>query len=144
MERYEDMIKFNIDDFVRYCKENKDYYTGYCEIIIDPYGYIIPAIPSHTETVISYAAEKENKSKGEICDEISPFYSPLSWCIDKYGLLAVWHNGYIHGTYKRNQTNRFQRRTIDILKEHKLIRTDWINPTREYGLYLERKANGWE
>ena len=137
------MIKYNIYDFINYIKKNHKNFINYCEIIIDRYGNIIICRPSHTETVLKYVMEKENKTRDEVMNNIPITCSPLKWCVDKYGLIAIWHCGYIYGTYKRKQPNRFQRRSINILIENGLIK-DNGTPTREYSLYLYRKSIGYE
>lgn len=138
------MKKYNVYDFINHVNKNKNMYTNYCEIIIDPYGNIIPASPSHQEAVLRYAMTKENKSRLEIMKIIPFAYSPLHWCIDKYGLIAVWYNGYIHGTYINNKPNRFQRKSLDLLVKNDTIKINWINKTREYKLYLEREVSEYE
>lgn len=138
------MIKFNIFDFVKYTKLNRGKFINYCEIIMDPFGNIILAIPSHTEAVVRYVMEKENKSIDDIRNEIPTNCSPLTWCIDKYGLIAIWYCGYMHGTYKYKRPNRFQRRSLDILINNGLITEEYIESCREYSLYLKRKSMGLE
>ena len=63
------MEKYRIFEFIDHVKQNKDDYINYCEIIIDPYGNIIKANPSHSEAVVSYAMEKENKTREQIKTE---------------------------------------------------------------------------
>lgn len=134
------MNKINIYDFVKYAKLSKKYYR-YCEIIIDPYGNVLEINPSHQDTVIKYAMEKENKTRKEIMAIIPYAYSPLHWCIDKYSLVAVWYNGYIHGTRTSKKPNRFQRISLEILKSNNIIQPEWVESTNEYQLYLEREVN---
>lgn len=135
------MKSLNITSFIKLTEKFPDQFRNYCEIIIDPYGSIIPINPSHQETVIRYAMEKENKSRKEIIKEIPPAYSILHYYIDKYNLIAVWYSSYIHGTYINKKPNRFQQRTLNLLVKNGLI-LDNAYSTREYGLYLERKAMG--
>lgn len=137
------MEKFNIFDFIEHTRQNKENYICYCEVIIDPYGNVIEARPSHQEAVLTYVMELEGKSRKEVCDSIPTYCSPLDWCLDKYGLVAVWYECYIYGVYK--YFNRFQRRTINILKNNGLV-SDVIRqiPTEEYKLYLYRKSIGYE
>lgn len=137
------MDKFNIYDFVKYAKQSGRY-ISYCEIIIDPYGNIIECKPSHTETVVEYAMEKENKSREEIKNEIPKLCSPLEWIVDKHGLIAVWYCGYMYGTYKNKKLNRFQRRSLDILIKNGLIKEEYVQPATEYCKYLYRKSIGIE
>lgn len=136
-------MKFTIDEFIDHTKKNKYGYINYCEVIIDPLGNIIECIPSHTETVIAYVMEKENKTREEIKNDIPKLCLPLEWCVDKYGLIAVWYCGYMHSSYKKSP-NRFQRRSLDILKKNGLIIEDYIQPASEYKNYLYRKSLGYE
>ena len=136
------MDKFNILEFIEHTKKNKKSYILYCEIIIDPIGNIIEARPSHQEAVLKYAMEKENKTRSEIMSMIPISYAPMEWLIDKYGLIAVWYEGYKYGTYKK--PNRFQRRSLCLLESSGLISIGWVYRTEEYGLYLKRKAMGIE
>lgn len=137
------MEKYNIHDFIKYTKENPLKYISYCEVIIDPYGNIIIASPSHTETVVKYVMEKENKTRQELKKEIPMHCLPLEWCVDKYGLIAVWYCGYMYSAYKRTP-NRFQRKGLDILLENGLIKEEYIQPANEYKNYLYRKSLGIE
>lgn len=138
------MNKFNIYEFIKRTKQYDKRYISYCEAIIDPFGNIIEVMPSHTETAIAYAMEKENKSKEEIKRGIPKLCLPLEWCIDKYGLVAIWYSGYMYGTYKRKKPNRFQRRSLDILIKNGLILEVYKNSISEYGNYLYRKSLGIE
>lgn len=49
----------NINEFINKTKNEPLKWISYCEIIIDPYGNIIIANPSHTEMVIAYAMGKK-------------------------------------------------------------------------------------
>jgi hypothetical protein len=87
--------------------------------------------------------QKENKSRNEVCKSIPIAYSPMHWILDKYGLIAVWYNNYIYGTYINKQPNKFQRKTLELLELNYLIAGSG-EPTDEYGLYLKRKKMGIE
>ncbi len=137
------MEKYRIFEFIDHVKQNKDDYINYCEVIIDPYGNIIKANPSHSEAVVSYAMEKENKTREQIKNELPIHCLPLEWCVDKYGLIAVWYCGYMYSSYK-NTPNRFQRRSLDILLKHGLIKEEYVQPATEYKNYLWRKSMGYE
>lgn len=137
------MNKMTIYEFIKHTEENPLSYINYCEVIIDPYGNIIIASPSHTETVIEYTMLKENKTREELKSEIPMHCLPLEWCVDKYGLIAVWYCGYMYSAYKRSP-NRFQRKSLDILLKHGLIIEDYVQPANEYKHYLYRKSLGIE
>lgn len=137
------MEKYNIHDFIKHTKENKDKYICYCEALIDPHGSIILARPSHTEAAISYAVLVEGKERKDVYTDIPFPCLPLEWIVDKYGLVAIWYNEYMYGTYRRKKPNRFQRRSLDILMQHGLIRKDgYVRQTSEYDKYLIRKSMG--
>lgn len=137
------MKRLNIYDFIEHTKQNKMKYINYCEIIIDPFGKVIQSIPSHTEAALAYVMEKENKTRKELVESIPKLCLPLEWCVDKYGLIAVWHCGYMYSTYKKSP-NRFQRRSLDILIKNGLVKEEHVQPASEYTLYLKRKAMGIE
>ena len=131
------MESMSILEFMEYTKKNPDKFINYCEIIITPTGSIIQCIPSHQETAIKYAMLKEEKTRKELSNSIPMWCSPLSFLIDKYGLIAVWYDFYIGS--KRHGVNRFQKRTIDLLTKNGLVDFAEHNLTNEYGLYLERE-----
>ena len=134
----------NIYEFIEFTKQNKDRFINYCEVLIDPKGNIIICKPSHTATAVQYAAEFDNKTILHIKNEIPFTCSALEWCIDKYGLVAVWYFGFMYSDYK-NGPNRFQKRTINLLIRNDLIDADYKSwPTHEYKLYLYRKSIGFE
>ena len=137
------MERLNIYDFIEYTKQNKLKFISYCEIILDPYGKVIICKPSHTETALAYAMEKENKTRKEMKESIPMHCLPLEWCVDKYGLIAVWYCGYMYSSYKR-APNRFQRKSLDILLKNGLITEEYCKPANEYKLYLMRKEMGIE
>lgn len=136
------IYKMNRYQFINYTDENKLEYTGYCEVLIDRDGSVILAIPSHTEAIINYIAKKEEKTNKEIKNAISGVCLPLEWCVDKYGIIAVWHNGYIYPTYKK--ITKRQSKTLKLLRKHKLINDTFNKPATEYGNFLKRKAKGIE
>lgn len=134
----------SIYDFIEYTKKNPLNFINYCEVIIDPYGNIIIANPSHTETALKYAMEKENKTRDQIIQELREIFClPLEWVVDKYGLIAVWNCGYMYSSYKRSP-NRFQKRTLNILLKNNLIKEEYVRPASEYKNYLFRKSMGYE
>lgn len=44
--------KFSIDEFMQLVSNNKLEFINYCEIVIDPNGYIYLCIPSHEQTLL--------------------------------------------------------------------------------------------
>ena len=137
------MTKFNIYEFIEYTKINRNKFISYCEVLMDQYGNIILAVPSHTEAAIEYAIVKENKTRDQFKNEIPTMCLPLEWVVDKYGLIAIWYCGYMHSAYK-NAPNRFQRKSLDMLIQHGLIIEEHVQEACEYKNYLWRKSMGYE
>lgn len=129
----------SIYDFIDYANKNPLKFIDYCEIIINEYGGVFMARPSHTEAAVQYIMKKEKLSRKEVFNNIPNECSPLKWIVDKYGLIAVWYSGYMYSTYKN--INRAQKKTIKELMRYSLINN--INPyiygAREYCNYLKRK-----
>lgn len=137
------MERLSIYNFIDFTKQNRMKFINYCEIILDPYGKVIICQPSHTETVLAYAMEKEGKTREEIVDTIPKLCLPLEWYVDKYGLIAVWNCGYMYSSYHR-APNRFQKKSIKLLLDNGLIKEEYCKPASEYKLYLQRKEMGIE
>ena len=140
------MNKYTILEFIEHTKNNPSMYINYCEVIMDPRGNIIKAEPSHTEALIQYVMELENKSREEIKQSIPITCLPMAWIIDKYGLVAIWNCGYRYSSYKNKhgKPNRYQRRSLQMLINAGLIKEEYVEPATEYKLYLKRKSMGLE
>lgn len=129
----------SIYDFIDYANKNPLKFIDYCEIIINEYGGVLMARPSHTEAAIQYIMKKEKLSRKEVLSNIPNECSPLEWIVDKYGLIAVWYSGYMYSTYKK--INRAQKKTIKELMRHLLINNvkPYTYGAHEYCNYLKRK-----
>lgn len=129
----------SIYDFIDYANKNPLKFIDYCEIIINEYGGVLMARPSHIEAAVQYIMKKEKLSRKEVFNNIPNECSPLEWIVDKYGLIAVWYSGYIYSAYKK--INRAQKKTIKELMRHSLINNmkPYIYGTHEYCNYLKRK-----
>ena len=131
--------KYSIYEFIDKVKSEPLKWIGYCEIIILRSGLILICNPSHTETAINYVKDKYHMSREDIFKEISDTCLPLEWIVDKYNLVAYWYNGYMEPS---RGLNRFQRKTIDILKHNNLLSdSPYIDKATEYTLHLYRKEH---
>ena len=130
----------DIIEFIKFTKQYKYKFINYCEVLIDPKGYIIITNPSHVLTAITYIATHNNKTIEEVRNEVPIEYSPLHWYIYKYGLMSVWYDYCLHSTYKKCPT-KFQKRSLNLLIRKGLVSNN-ITITRayEYTLYLKRKS----
>ena len=81
-------MKMKIDQFI-----SQHNYINYCEIVILSDGYIMKAIPSHTEVLMEIWCKKNNKTKDDlrtmilISDE-----PPLEFLCNSLNCVAVWYS----------------------------------------------------
>lgn len=130
------IYKMNRYQFINYTKEDELKWINYCEILIDRNGDVILAVPSHVEAIINYIAYKEKKSNKKIKDLIKHSSClPIEWCVDKYGIIAVWYNGYMYSTYKK--ITKSQLKTLKLLRENKLINDTYNRPATAYCDYID-------
>lgn len=127
---------FTPDEFIALTETESLKWINYCEIVIYPDGNIELARPSHTETLFRYYENKYHLSRAEINREIPEWCSPLHYIIEKENLVSVWYEFVICS----EAITAEQERTLEILKEYKLIKTGYIKDySHEYSLALERE-----
>lgn len=112
----------SVYDFIEYTKKDPLKFINYCEVIINEYGGIIIAKPSHVIAMINYISDKYNISKEEIKNEIPFDCLPIEWLVDKYNFISVWYSGYMYSNY--HKPNRAQKKTIKELMNHSLINNE--------------------
>ena len=124
-------------DFLDYAKKHPDEFRNYCEIIIDDIGGIHFAHPSHQEKTLRMYCKKHNMTKEQFLLHLPNCYSPFHWILQKERWIGVWYNTII---MPYEGMNRFQLRTIELLKRNGLISSDFhAETTNEYKLYLYRE-----
>lgn len=102
-------VKQLADDFIKHY-----HHIRYCEIIVDPLGYIIEIKPSHVQTLIRLSGKTE-KEIWELCPVEA---SPIHWLVDYTGCVAVWFDGIIA---PKTGINRLQKHTLKKLIKHKKV-----------------------
>lgn len=118
-------MKMKVDQFI-----SQYNHINYCEIVILPDGYIMKAIPSHTEVLIEMWCKKHNKTRNElkglliISDD-----SPLGFLCDTLQCIAVW---YSQIKCPKSGINKIQ---LDVLQ--RLISAQCINDMNIKNLFLE-------
>ena len=128
--------KMNILDFIQYTKEHESEWRNYCEILLDKYGNVYLARPCHQNAALELAASLYNQSIYDYRKEIPKYCSPLHWIISKENFVSVWYEFIIMS----KDVNRFQKHSIDLLKESGLIdRNGEIKTTIEYEQNLLRQ-----
>ena len=135
--------KYTVYEFLNKVKSEPFKWINYCEIIILQSGLIIIANPSHQEAILKYIKDKYHyESRQSVIDSIPKLCMPLEWFIDKHNLVAFYYQGYIESS---KGLNRFQKHTIQILKDNNLLCDDpFVRVSNEYKNYLYRKDIGLE
>lgn len=129
----------NVLDFIKYTKDHENEFKCYCEIIIGRTGAVVLAHPSHQEMLLKIGAKYNGISVEEYKNEIPDLCLPLYWVVSKENVIAVWYNRII---IPKKGLNRFQKRTINLLKQNGLLKEDlYIEETNEYQNHLFRKEN---
>lgn len=132
---YPEPKRFNIFEFLEYARENKDKFRNYCEIILTETGSVVTATPSHQDCLLLLAAEKHNTTIEKYKKSIPMDCLPMYWIISKEGFMSIWYNNII-APFKHN---RFQERSIKLLKMNGLIASDCkYSFTKEYENYIYR------
>lgn len=126
-------MAISVKDFLDLVKKEKGLWTNYCEILILRNGMIELARPCHQEKLIEYCCEAEEITREEFIKAFPKHLLVTSFLCERYSIISVWFNRL----EVPSQINRFQQRTIDILKQNKLISKDptYVKCT-EYSWYL--------
>lgn len=126
---------YTVNEFLDLIKTEPHKWKYYCEVIIGKNGEIYLAHPSHQEKLIEIYCKKEKIDKKEFKRRFSS--APLAindFICEKYDLIALWYDHII----TKNTINRFQKRTIQILQDNKIISYDLARHTAtEYSWYLK-------
>lgn len=102
-------MKMKVDQFI-----SQHNHYNYCEIIILPDGYIMKAIPSHTEVLIKLWCDKNLKNREELCDILQESTEPvLHFICDDLQCISVWYSNMYIPSSKINPIQ------LDVL--HRLI-----------------------
>ena len=86
MSEYNLFCEFDIE-------KHKQTYINYLEVVIDPDGKIIYAVPSHQEKLISVACEKLKVTRKELNELCPPeyYFDFMRWLILQTGYVVVWN-----------------------------------------------------
>lgn len=104
-----------------YCQIHDE--KHYCEAIIDNYGRIRDAIPSHQECLIRLYCEKHNITREELFSNWHPEASPLHWIAESLNYTVVWYSNLL-------LPYRYTSRQIATLRL--LIGNHVIDPCKKY------------
>ena len=79
-------------------------FTNYCEVVIDDYGKIHYAYPSHTKFLERYGAKINHLTETEFiysCPE-NMYADYLHWLLNETSCISCWTIGYMYGDYGIN------------------------------------------
>ena len=122
----------NVFEFIELTKKEPDKWKGSCEIIIKRNGEIELARPSHTEKLIEIYCNNMGITREEFTQTFPTFLHIISFICEKFKLICVWYD-FLIGPEK---FNRFQNRTLKLLKDEKIINVTRMNVATEYSWYL--------
>lgn len=86
-------------------EQHKQTYTNYLEVLIDPDGRIVYAIPSHKEKATALACAKLGVTRREL-EEMCPreYYGDyLNWLLQISGSISVWNDFCVAPTVTKKQ-----------------------------------------
>lgn len=100
--------------------KHKATFVNYLEVLIEPNGHVLYAVPSHQELAIALAC----KSKGWTREQLNNacpqeyYFDFLKWVLSLTGCVSVWNDFYI-GTL-----NDAQRESLEEMKYAGIYRGD--------------------
>lgn len=97
MEKYDLHSEFNIE-------MHKKTFINYLEVLIEPDGHVLYAIPSHQELAIKLACKKNNWTRDELNKNCPPdyYFDFLPWILGLTECISVW-NDFYQGTANDKQ-----------------------------------------
>lgn len=125
----------SILEFLDLVKKDPLKWINYCEIIILNNGAIELATPSHQEKLIELYCKYEGITKEQFKKEFPRELDIVSFICEKYSLISIWYRQVIC-----TKPNRFQKRTLDLLKKNGLISENITHKLpKEYSWYLNNR-----
>jgi hypothetical protein len=123
-------------EFLDLVKKDPLKWINYCEIIISKNGCVELANPCHEKKLIEIYCKNEGITIEQFERKFPVCLSPVSFICEKYSLVSVWYN-----EIRCTKLNRFQKRTIELLKRNKLINQSSVvqHVYKEYTWYLENR-----
>lgn len=75
---------------------HKKTFVNYLEVLIEPDGHVLYAVPSHQELAIELACKKYNCSRKKLNESCPPayYFDFLVWLLGLTGCISVWNNFY--------------------------------------------------
>ena len=86
-------------------EKHKQKYINYLEVMIDRFGNIMYAVPSHQEKAIEMACKELMVSRDTLGAMTPPeyYFDWMTWLLRQSGAMAVWNDRYICDTPTKEQ-----------------------------------------
>lgn len=93
--------------------KHKENFVNYLEVLIEPDGHVVYAVPSHQEKAIELAMKAKGWTRYELRDACPPEYwfDFLEWLLGLTGCISVWTNMIV------GKPNDAQKETLKELKK---------------------------
>lgn len=85
----------NVETFIKYTKVDSYSFINYCELIIDKYGGVHTAVPSHEEKLIDMVSNELRIDKETIIKnykESGLIVSPIEYLCSLIDAISVWYD----------------------------------------------------
>lgn len=94
--------------------KHKVTFFNYLEVLIEPNGHILYAVPSHQEMAIALACKARGWTRDELNEACPPeyYFDFLKWVLGLTGCVSVWNDFYI------GELNDAQRKSLKMLKDN--------------------------
>lgn len=90
-------------------ERHKQTFIAYLEVIIDPDGNVMYAVPSHQQSLVAITGKTLRQLDAEIPPEY--MFDVTEWLCKQTGYIAVWYDGYV------GEANDIQKETLAQLKQ---------------------------
>lgn len=93
-------------------------FINYLEVLIEPNGHVLYAVPSHQELAIKLACKAKGWTRDRLNKECPPefYFDFLPWILSLTGCISVWDRFYV-GT-----ANEAQKDTLRMLKRKNIYK----------------------
>lgn len=102
MKKYDLYSEFDI-------QKHKETFINYLEVLIEPNGHVLYAVPSHQELAIKLACDAKGWTRNQLGEACPPeyYFDFLPWVLQFTGCISVWNNMYV-GEANEAQLNKLR------------------------------------
>ena len=99
-------------------QKHKETFVNYLEVLIEPNGHVLYAVPSHQELAIKLACKAKGWTRKELNDACPPemYFDFLKWVLSLTKCVSVWNDFYM------GELNDAQRETLSEMKREGIYR----------------------